>query len=201
MAGVRQAQKAQTRQKVLAAARELFIEVGYEAATVRMIAHRAGVSTGSVFTSFPSKLAILREVMDERLDSLCSELESVAPHLRGSTVDRLCSVMAVHYDFEMRRPRLFTAFLAANFEWVSGEPVVTFGRQPRLTNMLREILQDGVRKGEVRPEADLDGFIGVLVAVYGFNYRHAAQDGLDADQLSRMMDGQIGLMFAGIAAR
>ena len=200
MGGVRQAQKAQTRQKVLAAARELFIDVGYEAATVRMIADRAGVSAGSVFTTFPSKLAILREVMDERLESLCAELENVAPHLRGSTVDRLCSVMAVHYDFEMRRPRLFTAFLAANFEWVTGGPVVTFGQQPRLTGMLRDILQNGVDTGQVRPDADLDGFIGVLVAVYGFNYRYAAQEGVKADELSRMMDRQIGLMFAGIAA-
>ena len=44
MAGLREAQKQATRAKVLAAARELFVEVGYEAATIRTIAERAGVA-------------------------------------------------------------------------------------------------------------------------------------------------------------
>jgi len=111
----------------------------------------------------------------------------------------LCSVIAVHYDFEMRRPRLFTAFLAANFEWASGEPVITFGRQPRLNGILREILRAGVADGEVRADCDLDLFIDVLLAAYAFNYRHAAQDGLGAGELSAIMDRQIALMFDGIS--
>lgn len=186
---------------MLAAARELFVEVGYEAATIRMIAERAGVATGSIFTTFPSKVAILRAVMDERLERLFQELDAVAPHLRGATVDRLCSILAVHYDFEMRRPRLFTAFLAANFEWADGEPVITFGRQPRLNNILRDILRSGVASGEVRPDADLDLFIDVLLAAYGFNYRLAAQEGLGATDLSNLMDRQIALIFHGVSAQ
>jgi TetR/AcrR family transcriptional regulator, cholesterol catabolism regulator len=120
LAGVRVARKQATRDRVIAAARDLFVEVGYDAATIRMIAQRAGVAIGSVFTTFPSKLEILKLVMEERLDRLYGELDGIMPHLRGSVCDRLCSIMAVHYDFEMKRPRLFTAYLAANFEWNDG---------------------------------------------------------------------------------
>ena len=201
LAGLRETQKLATREKVLAAARDLFVDAGYEAATIRMIADRAGVATGSVFTTFPSKIAILRAVMEDRLEKLFLELDAVVPHLRGSTVDRLCSVVAVHYDFEMRRPRLFTAFLAANFEWVAGEPVITSGRQPRLNGILRDILQAGVANGEVRADCDLDLFIDVMLAAYGFNYRLAAQEGYGASELSAIMDRQIALMFDGISAR
>ena len=201
MAGLREAQKQATRAKVLAAARELFVEVGYEAATIRTIAERAGVATGSVFTTFPSKIAILRAVMDERLEKLFQELDAVAPHLRGPTVDRLCSILAVHYDFEMRRPRLFTAFLAANFEWSDGEPVITYGRQPRLNGILRDILTAGISNGEVRSDADLELFIDVLLAAYGFNYRLAAQEGLGSGELSEIMDRQITLIFDGVSAK
>ena len=74
---------------MLDAARQLFEEVGYEAATIRDIARRAGVSVGSVFTGFASKSHVLVEVIWSRLDELYADLEGVASHLRGSTADRV----------------------------------------------------------------------------------------------------------------
>ncbi len=200
MTGVRVARKQATRDRVLAAARDLFVEVGYEAATIRMIAQRAGVAVGSVFTTFASKLEILREVMEERLERLYAELDSVAPHLRGSTADRLCSIMAVHYDFEMKRPKLFTAYLAANFEWTDGSPVITFGRNPKLRGMLREVMDHGVACGEVRSDADLETFTEIVLSAYAMNYRRAAQEGYSAQELIAEMDRQIMMAFRGVAA-
>ena len=54
-------------------------EVGYEASTIRMIATRAGVAVGSVFTTFASKAEILSQVMLHRLDGLYAELDAVLP--------------------------------------------------------------------------------------------------------------------------
>ena len=201
MAGVRVARKLATRDRVISAARDLFVEVGYEAATIRMIAERAGVATGSVFTTFPSKLEILKLVMEERLDRLYAELDSVTPHLRGSVADRLCSIMAVHYDFEMKRPRLFTAYLAANFEWSEGPAVLTFGANARLRDMLRQVLLRGVECGEVRESVDFEVFIVIVLSCYEMNYRRAVQNGFDAARLIALMDKQIGMAFRGIAAR
>ena len=200
MAGVRVARKQATRDRVLSAARDLFVEVGYEAATIRMIAQRANVATGSVFTTFPSKLEILKLVMEERLDRLYAELDSIMPHLRGSVADRLCSIMAVHYDFEMKRPRLYTAYLAANFEWTDGPAFLTFGSNPRLRDMLRKILARGIETGEVRPDADLDIFMDVVLSCYGMNYRCAVQKGFDTADLIAMMDRQINVAIRGVAA-
>ena len=64
---LRKSQKEATRQRVLDAARELFEAKGFEAATVRDIARMAGVSVGSVFTTFASKGDILSQVMADRL--------------------------------------------------------------------------------------------------------------------------------------
>ncbi len=47
-----------TRQGLLDAARELFGEVGFAAATTRGIARRAGVGTGTLFNYFPGKEAL-----------------------------------------------------------------------------------------------------------------------------------------------
>src|SRR3954466_12041919 len=91
-APARQSQKQATRQRVLAAARELFQTHGYQGTTVREIARHAGVAVGSVFTTFASKGEILSEVMQARLDPLYAELDRVVPHLRGTTPDRLSTV-------------------------------------------------------------------------------------------------------------
>lgn len=58
----RQRDKAVTRATVLQAARDLFQQVGYEAATIRAIAVRANRSTGAVFAHWPDKAAVYREV-------------------------------------------------------------------------------------------------------------------------------------------
>ncbi|THD70224.1 TetR family transcriptional regulator, partial [Phenylobacterium sp.] len=55
--------KQQTRVKVLAAARRLFSEQGYEGATIRDIASAAGMSTGAVFANFTDKSDLFREIM------------------------------------------------------------------------------------------------------------------------------------------
>src|ERR1700691_3073905 len=55
--------KQHTRRKLLDAARRLFNERGYEAATVREIAAAAGLSTGAVFASFADKADLFGEVI------------------------------------------------------------------------------------------------------------------------------------------
>jgi len=61
----RQLAKAQTRAKVLDAGKCLFEEVGYERATIRAVARRAGFSTGAVFANFADKTELYRAVYDQ----------------------------------------------------------------------------------------------------------------------------------------
>lgn len=54
-AGKREQTKLQNRQAILDAAREVFAELGYEAATVRDIIRRTGLSVGAFYNYFRSK--------------------------------------------------------------------------------------------------------------------------------------------------
>jgi AcrR family transcriptional regulator len=166
-----------------------------------MLAERAGVSVGSVFTTFAGKAELLSHVMGGRVEALQAELEQLTPHLRGPTVDRLRSIMAVHYGFETRRLRLFVAYVAASFTWSREGGMTPIGRNARFRGMLAEALAGGVARGEVRPEIDPELFIDTLLAAYVWNYRRAAQDGADAPALIAEMDRQIGLLFDGVAVR
>jgi AcrR family transcriptional regulator len=197
--GVREARKQATRRRVLDAARELFEEVGYETATIREIAGRAGVSVGSVFTGFCSKAHILSEVMQERLADLYGDLERVAPHLRGSTADRCRSMFAVHYAFEFRRLHLFLAYVAAGFDWRADPELPTVGTNPRLRGMVRDCLLEGVRRGDVRADAEIELVVDLLIGIYAWNYREAAAQPARPEQLADLFDRQVGIIFAGLA--
>ena len=201
MGGVRQLAKQATRERVLAAARDLFDEIGYEDATIRMIATRAGVSVGSVFTTFAGKTEILSQVMDQRLEGLYAELDRVLPHLRGPTVDRLRSIMAVHYGFETRRVRLFVAYITASYGWSAAQGVIPLGRNAHMKGILAQALTDGMARGDVRPDAEVDIFVDALLAAYIWNYRLTSYENADATRLIEVMDRQIGLLFEGVAAR
>jgi AcrR family transcriptional regulator len=195
--GVRDDQKQATREKVLEAARDLFNETGYEETTIRAIAERAGVSVGSVFTTFASKAEVLSHVMERRLGELYAEFDRVASFLRGSTADRLGSIFAIHYAFETRRVKLFLAHIAASYSPSQDPGVTPYGRNERLTEMLRKVLLEGIERGDVRSNLDPQTAIDVLKAAYAWNYRVAARREATAAELSAMMDKQIQFIAQG----
>src|SRR3954447_18842744 len=56
-----------TRQAIVATASELFVERGYAATSLADIATAAGVARPTVFATFGSKAALLRQVLDQAL--------------------------------------------------------------------------------------------------------------------------------------
>ncbi|MEU3274662.1 helix-turn-helix domain-containing protein [Saccharomonospora sp. NPDC006951] len=65
------------RTKVLAAADEVFAELGTDASTDE-VARRAGVGIGTVFRHFPTKEALLASVFQERLRQVGNEAAAMA---------------------------------------------------------------------------------------------------------------------------
>jgi AcrR family transcriptional regulator len=62
------------RQRILAAAGELFAEVGL-AASLDAVAERAGVGVGTVYRRFPDKEALIDALFEERIDDLAAIAE------------------------------------------------------------------------------------------------------------------------------
>lgn len=199
--GVREAQKLATRRRVLDAASDLFNEIGFEDATVRAIANRAGVSVGSVFTTFTSKADILSQVMQDRLESLYEETGRVIPLMRGSTADRCRSLFAVLYAFEMRRVKLFLAHIAVAYRWEVDPAARPFGSNQAFRDLIAAWLKEGVERGDIRTDVDGATVIDLLLGMYAWNYRLAAAENADSDRLTAVMDQQIGLLFDGLKPR
>src|SRR5919112_806301 len=88
--------KQQTRAKVLAAARRLFSEEGYEGATIRDIAAAAGMSTGAVFANFTDKSDLFREIMQDDMEALTAAMRDAASR-GGNVEDPLLKIFRAGY--------------------------------------------------------------------------------------------------------
>jgi AcrR family transcriptional regulator len=186
---------------VLEAARELFDTQGYQGTTIRDIASHAGVSVGSVFTSFSSKGEILSQVMGERVEGLYAELDRMVPLLRGSTLDRLRSIHAILFAFEAPRIKLFLSHIAAAYDWTLPATARPYGRNERVRALILETLRMGVEAGDVDPGADLAGYVELVIAAYAWTYQLAITEGADARALTEAMDRRIALIADGFRPR
>jgi AcrR family transcriptional regulator len=200
-ASTRQTQKEATRNRVLEAARELFDTQGYQGTTIREIARHAGVSVGSVFTTFASKGEVLSQVMEARLDDLYATLDRVAPHLRGSAVERLRTIFAVMFDFEAARPKLFLSHIAAAYDWTLPQTAKPFGRNARIRALLHDTLAKGIEAGEIDPSANLPEMVELLIAAYAWTYTLAVREGVDHKAMSAVMDRRIEMILDGSRPR
>jgi AcrR family transcriptional regulator len=191
--------KQRTREKILAAARALFTERGYEGATIRDIAGAAGMSTGAVFASFADKA----ELFEAILAADCQTLEGAmadAAQGDGPVLEALSRLIAVAYGFSLRQLPLVQAALS-----------ISWTRDPQTELRIREVvmpllglvdgvLRAGVERGELSPQADLVLIRDMLWQAHLSGYRAAVYDGLTAQALTARFGEQAQVILAGVRA-
>lgn len=80
--------RAESRQKILSTARQLFAARGYDGCAVSDIAQQAGMSQGSIYWYFKSKEDLLKAVLAEAFADLGVMLAEVAAY-EGSGIEKL----------------------------------------------------------------------------------------------------------------
>jgi AcrR family transcriptional regulator len=144
-----------TRDRLLAAAAEVFAEKGYDRAGVQEIARRAGFTTGAIYGRFRGKADLLVAAIAEQSPDEFEEL--FAEHrFKGNVADILATVGShlVTDEFDSGQALLLEAFVAGR-------------REPELREMLRcaieersdrlkELIEAGKASGEI--DAELDSF-------------------------------------------
>ena len=75
--GKRARTKAQNRAAILGAAREVFAELGYDAAGVRDVIRRTELASGTFYNYFPDKESVFRALLDESAQEVRRRLRAV----------------------------------------------------------------------------------------------------------------------------
>ncbi|MFB7879331.1 MULTISPECIES: TetR/AcrR family transcriptional regulator [Brevundimonas] len=195
----RQAAKVRTRQKVLDAARTLFAERGYDAATIRDIAKGAGMSTGAVFANFQDKAELFEAVFSEEMEGLLLDIRTAAAE--GRVLDRLSNGLTAGYHRSLDHLPLMQAMVARS--WFQPEDADLRSRafvRP-LVEAVAEILQAGVREGELRQDVDLPMLARLIWDVFINNFRFAAYDNWGIEELTPHIRKQLDLILSSQLAR
>lgn len=196
----RQAAKVRTRQKVLDAARTLFAERGYDAATIRDIAKGAGMSTGAVFANFQDKAelfeAVLGQDMARMTDILKGSVVADAP-LRG----RLLGVMSAGYHASLDQLPLVQAVVARSWFQPHAAELRTRVAIKDLVMVISDVLQSGIGGGELKQDTDVRLVSELVWDAFLSNFRRAAYDSWTLEQLSAQAGKQLDLILAGVLIR
>ena len=94
------------RGEILAAAERIFVEYGYEGATIRKIADEVGLSSTALYRHFSDKGAILQEICRHAFGELISAAESLSA-LDGPPEVRLRRMIEVYVDFGFANPNAY----------------------------------------------------------------------------------------------
>jgi AcrR family transcriptional regulator len=195
----RKRQKAATRERILQAAKQLFAEHGYEAATMQKIAQATGLSTGNVFVHFPSKADVLATLMHEDIAAL-DQLIAKQVQRRGTVRTRLLKVFGVFLDYAVPTERLLRTLVAYSWSWDEHWEARFEGSIAIRKKQIQTILEDGIRSGEIRADADLEA---VGICIFGIAetlFKAARFYGYDRSRFLDQADQALGVLLAGVGA-
>ena len=193
----RQQQKQETRERILATARSLFAERGFEPTTIRAIAESAGVSPGAVIGHFNSKISLLMEITREVNRQQLSLVRKTLPP-EGDLLSRVMHMLRIYAAFDLENPSL--AAVVLGYSWTWGAEVES-GLEDHFAPgdaLMRSILQLGVERGEVRADIDIDLAVKMIFALYTRNLRQSIYGGLTSVEASERLEPQLTILRDGL---
>jgi AcrR family transcriptional regulator len=177
-----EARRAETRERIVAAAHELIAHGGYREAQVSAVAAKAGVATGTVYRHFPSKAELFAEVF-RRASQREVDAALAAGAGPGPATERLAAAVETFARRALRGRRLAWALLAEPVDPAVEAERLTFRRAYR--DGFAGVIADGVASGELPPQraeltaAALVGAIGeTLVGPLSPGDHHESDDEL-----------------------
>ncbi len=186
----------QTRAKVLAAARRLFSEQGYEGATIRDIATAAGMSTGAVFANFTDKSDLFREIMFADMEFLTTEMRRAVE--QGKSVeDALLRMFMAGYAFYKTQLPLARAAFGVSWHAEDGRAHRDAPQVKTMLELVSGVLQQGVADGQLAADAEVTLRTQMLFDTYLANFAQAIFDGWSLTDLETRSRDQIRILLAG----
>lgn len=149
--------------EILAAAREVLLEKGYERSSIAEIASRVGVVEGLVYTYFPTKRDLLNEVLRGMYVPLIQDVEDGFARLKGLR-SRLRFLIWRHLRVYVEEPGLSRIVLHEVRTGPEYFRSILHELQVKYTSFLMRTLREAMEAGELAPDTDVEMVRGM---VYG----------------------------------
>ena len=169
--GLRERNKIDKLRRIKEAASELFLSRGFDDATTREIASRAGVGIGTLFIYADDKRDLLFLVVNEELADITTKAEaSVKDDI--SCLQNLLNIFRLHYEFFGRQPLLSRLMLREMMFYDQGRQADQFrATRERIILLVVDIIAQAKAAGMIRSSEDT-AFIGwVAFCIYQVELR------------------------------
>lgn len=149
--------------KIINCAIRTFAEKGYTGASMDAVAEGAGIAKGALYRYFSSKQDLFMQVVDNLRDDIQDfATDYLARRKDWEVFDTIRDILVSIYDFQKRfsvHHRVLCNVLYQEDLDFKGDVLAKFGKLS--THFYRLLLQQGIARGEVRPDVDLDaaGFV------------------------------------------
>lgn len=138
------------RAEILAAAEQIFVEHGYEGATIRKIANQVGLSSTALYMHFSDKQAILHEICRESFEALIALNQAVIDEA-GEPEARIRRMMEAYVAFGFANPNAYRlVYLTRPLEARDGAESVAQQLGLELFQSFEAVVEDVERAGRLR---------------------------------------------------
>jgi AcrR family transcriptional regulator len=176
------AESAETRQRILEAARSCFAELGYASTTNRDIGERAGLTAGAIYHYFDSKDELFGAVIEQVVTRIFGEFDRVLEE-SSTFVDRvrgLLEIAIVLHREDASLARFSTVYpveLLRHKDLADRVPAELWGRGIEFFNQLA---QDAADAGELQPGVSPTAVANMLLSItIGLAHFAALGEGLE----------------------
>ena len=152
---VRQARAAETRKRIVAAAKKLITENGFENVSIEEIAKEAEVSTGSFYTYFKKKEDVIEELNQlsfYRLAEITNEMKDKGLDDRLKYYCRQFLAEIERVGIEICRQWIRNNITPVNME-ISGKETTKYNHDYLA---MKSLLEEGISRGELAADTPVD---------------------------------------------
>jgi AcrR family transcriptional regulator len=195
----REQSRANTREKLLAAARVVFARSGFHGASVEEIASEAGYSTGALYSNFDGKEDLFLALMEQEIDAHAEEI-AAAVRSRASVAERATGG-ARQWMSTIERERdvllLFMEFWAYGVRDPEVRPKVA-ARFAQMRAVLTGLIAEAVREFDLELELPAEQ---LAIAIDALADGITRQKLADPDAVPDELMGRVLALLLGAAAR
>jgi TetR/AcrR family transcriptional regulator, regulator of cefoperazone and chloramphenicol sensitivity len=185
-----------TKAKLLKAALDVFAKSGYDAATTRNIAKKAGVNESLIHRYFESKLGLFIALKNQFREGFIKE------YLSGEMSDSLTEELSRFMKTRLRRPSRDKKFFKLSLARAIVDSKFRFDmrnyasmRPPEITAWFAKFRD----RGQIDKDTDLDQFVGVLYALaFSFMIMVDVIECLPTDEVEKLIRMAAGLLSEGL---
>jgi AcrR family transcriptional regulator len=182
----RERKKLVQKQEIFQAATRLFMEVGYEKATIETIAEAADISRATFFNYYPTKAALLHDIADAAIEHARRVFDKEFADDAAPAVEKIARSFTRFARIVERDTQYYETVFLEVMRSQSGFFDRRSDARPNLIDTLATHLEAEQRRGQLDASRDPTQLAEMLTGIYMYTIFNCAMQGFSYSLVARM---------------